>query len=121
MENYLEPGVDGLGIYGSISPVTPRGGVSDTVRRQVPGTYSTRGFHMDLGTIITHLENFVDTWEDWNDVLEGLAGIGANPLSDLVELSSNADETSSALVETSSNIGLVTELAELSSVESEQG
>ncbi|WNI12979.1 hypothetical protein RIU96_00525 [Corynebacterium sp. Z-1] len=75
---------------------------------------------MDLNTIITHLENFVDTWEGWNNVLEGLAGIGANPLTDLVGLSSQADTTSSQLVQTSSNIGLVTELAELSSVQSEQ-
>lgn len=117
MENYLEPGVDGLGIYGSISPVMPRGGVSDTVRRQVPGTYSTRGFHMDLDMIITHLKNFATTWEGWNNVLKGLAGIGANPLSDLLGLSSTADETSSQLVTTSSKIGLVTELSGLSSVE----
>lgn len=119
MENHLEPGVDGLGICGNMSPVTPRGGVSDTVRRQATGSYSTRGFLMDLNTIITHLENFVDTWEGWGKVFEGLAGIGGTPLSDLVDLSSEADGTSSELVETSSNIGLVTELAELSSVESD--
>lgn len=74
MEIHLEPGVDGLGIYGSISSVTPRGGVSDTVRRQVPGTYSTRGFHMDLDMIITHLDNFVDTWNGWNKVMGGVGG-----------------------------------------------
>lgn len=29
----------------------------------------------DIDTIITHLDNFVDTWEGWNDVITGLNGI----------------------------------------------
>lgn len=103
MEIHLEPGVDGLGIYGSISPVTPRGGVSDTVRRQVPGTYSTRGFLMDLNTIITHLDNFVDTWKGWGNVLGGLQKILTLNFSDLIGLSSGFDEASSNIIETSAN------------------
>ncbi|MCT1804214.1 hypothetical protein M3D57_01885 [Corynebacterium sanguinis] len=71
---------------------------------------------MDLDMIITHLKNFTTTWEGWNNVLKGLRGIGATPLTDLLGLSSAADATSSGLVKTSSNIGLVTELSGLSSV-----
>lgn len=36
---------------------------------------------MDLSTIQMHLDNFVDTWEGWHKVVEGLsnwAGIFAN-------------------------------------------
>ena len=103
MENHLEPGVDGLGICGNMSPVTPRGGVSDTVRRQATGSYSTRGFLMDLNTIITHLDNFVDTWEGWGDVLGGLQDILTLNFSDLIDLSSGFDVASSNIIETSAN------------------
>lgn len=102
MEIHLEPGVDGLGIYGSISPVTPRGGVSDTVRRQVPGTYSTRGFLMDLDMIITHLDNFVDTWKGWGKVLGGLSHLVNFELGSILDLSSQFDGASSNIIETSS-------------------
>ena len=103
MENHLEPGVDGLGICGNMSPVTPRGGVSDTVRRQATGSYSTRGFLMDLNTIITHLDNFVDTWKGWGNVLGGLQKILTLNFSDLIGLSSGFDEASSNIIETSAN------------------
>lgn len=104
MENHLEPGVDGLGICGNMSPVTPRGGVSDTVRRQATGSYSTRGFLMDLNTIITHLENFVDTWKGWGKVFGGLDTIiGKYKFSDILGLSSNFDEASSEIITTSSD------------------
>ena len=119
MEIHLEPGVDGLGIYGSISPVTPRGGVSDTVRRQVPGTYSTRGFHMDLDMIITHLDNFVDTWEGWGDVLGGLQDILTLNFSDLLGLSSGFDGASSNIIETSANsVELSSGLIQFNDIES---
>lgn len=104
MENHLEPGVDGLGICGNMSPVTPRGGVSNTVKRQATGTISVRGFHMDLNTIITHLENFVDTWKGWGKVFGGLDTIfGEYKFSDILGLSSNFDGASSEIITTSSN------------------
>ncbi|MDN8594201.1 MULTISPECIES: hypothetical protein [unclassified Corynebacterium] len=30
---------------------------------------------MDLNTVIFHLDNFVDTWEGWGKVAEGVASL----------------------------------------------
>ncbi|MGP5241100.1 hypothetical protein [Corynebacterium flavescens] len=49
---------------------------------------------MDLSTIITHLDNFVTTWEGWGKVFEGLNSfIGFENFSS--ELSSLSELTSS--------------------------
>lgn len=58
---------------------------------------------MDISTIITHLDNFVDTWKGWGKVFEGLDGIiGQKKLGDIIGLSSNFDKTSSNIIKTSS-------------------
>lgn len=28
---------------------------------------------MDLSNVITHLDNFVDTWNGWNDIINGVS------------------------------------------------
>ncbi|EEI17987.1 hypothetical protein [Corynebacterium lipophiloflavum] len=59
---------------------------------------------MDLNTIITHLENFVDTWEGWGKVFGGLDDIiGVYEFSDILGLSSNFDDASSEIITTSSD------------------
>ncbi|MGV0447060.1 hypothetical protein [Corynebacterium sanguinis] len=59
---------------------------------------------MDISTIITHLNNFVKTWEGWGNVFKGLDGIfGEKKLGDILGLSSGFDEASSEIITNSSN------------------
>ena len=58
---------------------------------------------MDLDSIITHLDNFVDTWKGWGNVLGGLDKLVNFELGSILTLSSNFDEASSNIITTSSN------------------
>ncbi|WJY90519.1 hypothetical protein [Corynebacterium confusum] len=44
---------------------------------------------MDISTIITHLDNFVDTWEGWSKVLNNSTEALANVLGTIVFLGDN--------------------------------
>lgn len=48
---------------------------------------------MDLSLIVTHLENFVDTWDGWKSIVDGLkATEGLTGIDDaFASLSSNLD------------------------------
>ncbi|WP_288832556.1 hypothetical protein [uncultured Corynebacterium sp.] len=61
---------------------------------------------MDLDLIITHLDNFVDTWKGWGNVVEGLKDVLGYNFTDLIGLSSKFDDAGAQLVETSSKIEL---------------
>lgn len=31
--------------------------------------------NIDLNTVILHLDNFVDTWQGWSKIIEGVVGL----------------------------------------------
>lgn len=61
---------------------------------------------MNLDLIITHLDNFVDTWEGWGDVVNGLQKVLGYDFGNLIGLSSKFDDAGADLVTTSSKIEL---------------
>ncbi|WP_115685817.1 hypothetical protein [Corynebacterium senegalense] len=61
---------------------------------------------MDLDLIITHLDNFVDTWKGWGKVVGGLQSLLDYDFAKLVGLSSGFDDAGAELVGTSSKIEL---------------
>ncbi|WKD58186.1 hypothetical protein CAPI_08295 [Corynebacterium capitovis DSM 44611] len=67
---------------------------------------------MDIATIKLHLDNFVNTWEGWGNILKGLNElIYPGYFRDFVGLSSKIDDTGVKLINTSSQ-----NLSSLSSV-----
>jgi|GEM_PF-650246 len=57
---------------------------------------------MDLSTIITHLDNFVTTWEGWGKVTENLPSVLNNFTDAIFGLSNGEYEVGDAFVNTSS-------------------
>ena len=58
---------------------------------------------MDLDMIITHLDNFVDTWKGWGNVLGGLDKLVNFELGSILKLSSDFDKAGAEIISTSSN------------------
>ncbi|MCT1424985.1 hypothetical protein [Corynebacterium sanguinis] len=74
---------------------------------------------MDLDMIITHLDNFVDTWKGWGKVLGGLNDLVNFELGSILQLSSGFDEASSDIITTSSNgVELSSGLIQFNDIES---
>lgn len=69
---------------------------------------------MDLSLIITHLDNFVDTWEGWGKVFAGLETVGGfDGLSASFSALSSATEGGfEALSSTADNFALSADEAE---------
>ncbi|MDY5785578.1 hypothetical protein [Corynebacterium sp.] len=55
---------------------------------------------MDLNLIITHIDNFVDTWKGWNSVFEGIIELSSFDFFD--ELGDNTDALSGGFKDLSS-------------------